>query len=369
MALGGAALLIAIGVLSWDDARDEARRRSRRRSSCSPRCWCSARGASGRGCSTRSRRGWRRARAGPGRGCWRWWSRAAAAVTAVLGLDATVVLLTPAAFAAAAKARLNARPHVYACAHLANSASLLLPISNLTNLLAFRASELSFAALRGADGAAVGGRDRDRVGRAALGLPRRRSRRRGRTPRGASRRCRARRSPCSRSRSRASSSPGRSGSTPPGRRPRARWHGRGERGRPGRASTCRCSASCSARADRPGARRPRARRPRQRHPADGAGLLALLGRPPSPRCSRTAQQRARAARAPPAAAAAGPATVLAVLIGVNAGPNLTYRVARHAAVAGWLRDRGEEPGHAEFHRLGALTVPPILGPVRSRCGS
>ena len=34
---------------------------------------------------------------------------------------------------------------MYACAHLANSASLLLPISNLTNLLAFRASELSFA--------------------------------------------------------------------------------------------------------------------------------------------------------------------------------------------------------------------------------
>ena len=55
------------------------------------------------------------------------------------------MLLTPAAFAAAAKARLDGRPHVYACAHLANSASLLLPISNLTNLLAFHASELSFA--------------------------------------------------------------------------------------------------------------------------------------------------------------------------------------------------------------------------------
>src|SRR4051794_17280582 len=69
---------------------------------------------------------------------------AAAAVTAVLGLDATVVLLTPAAFAAAARARLPARPPVYACNHLANSASLLLPVSNLTNLLAFRASGLSF---------------------------------------------------------------------------------------------------------------------------------------------------------------------------------------------------------------------------------
>jgi arsenical pump membrane protein len=40
--------------------------------------------------------------------------------------------------------RTSPRPHVYACAHLANSASLLLPVSNLTNLLAFHASGLSF---------------------------------------------------------------------------------------------------------------------------------------------------------------------------------------------------------------------------------
>ncbi len=41
---------------------------------------------------------------------------------------------------------------MYATAHLANSASLLLPVSNLTNLLAFTASGLSFtrfAALMG----------------------------------------------------------------------------------------------------------------------------------------------------------------------------------------------------------------------------
>jgi arsenical pump membrane protein len=37
-----------------------------------------------------------------------------------------------------------ARPHAYATAHLANSASLLLPVSNLTNLLAFGAAGLSF---------------------------------------------------------------------------------------------------------------------------------------------------------------------------------------------------------------------------------
>jgi arsenical pump membrane protein len=69
----------------------------------------------------------------------------AAATTAVLSLDATVVLLTPVVFATAARLRLSARPHVYACSHLANSASLLLPVSNLTNLLAFQASRLSFS--------------------------------------------------------------------------------------------------------------------------------------------------------------------------------------------------------------------------------
>lgn len=68
-----------------------------------------------------------------------------AAVTAVLSLDATVVLLTPVVFACAARLRLRPKPYVYACTHLANSASLLLPVSNLTNLLAFRASGLSFA--------------------------------------------------------------------------------------------------------------------------------------------------------------------------------------------------------------------------------
>jgi arsenical pump membrane protein len=68
----------------------------------------------------------------------------AAVTTAVLSLDATVVLLTPVVFATAARLEVRARPHVYACTHLANSASLLLPVSNLTNLLAFGASGLAF---------------------------------------------------------------------------------------------------------------------------------------------------------------------------------------------------------------------------------
>lgn len=68
----------------------------------------------------------------------------ASLVTAVLSLDATVVLLTPVVFATAARVGVRARPHVYACAHLSNTASLLLPVSNLTNLLAFAVSGLSF---------------------------------------------------------------------------------------------------------------------------------------------------------------------------------------------------------------------------------
>ncbi|WP_425264947.1 SLC13 family permease [Streptomyces yokosukanensis] len=68
----------------------------------------------------------------------------ASAITAVLSLDATIVLLTPVVFATAARTGVRPKPHVYACTHLSNTASLLLPVSNLTNLLAFAASGLSF---------------------------------------------------------------------------------------------------------------------------------------------------------------------------------------------------------------------------------
>ncbi|MFC9280811.1 SLC13 family permease [Streptomyces collinus] len=76
----------------------------------------------------------------------------ASVITAVLSLDATVVLLTPVVFATAARTGVRPKPHVYACTHLSNTASLLLPVSNLTNLLAFAASGLTFtrfAALMG----------------------------------------------------------------------------------------------------------------------------------------------------------------------------------------------------------------------------
>ncbi|MGO4255951.1 SLC13 family permease [Marmoricola sp. RAF53] len=59
----------------------------------------------------------------------------ATVVTVALSLDATVVLLTPVVLAAGAGAALD-RPLQLVCVRLANSASLLLPVSNLTNLLA-----------------------------------------------------------------------------------------------------------------------------------------------------------------------------------------------------------------------------------------
>jgi arsenical pump membrane protein len=73
----------------------------------------------------------------------------AAATTAVLSLDATVVLLTPVVFATATRLEARAKPHLYACTHLSNSGSLLLPVSNLTNLLAFSASGLAFGRFAG----------------------------------------------------------------------------------------------------------------------------------------------------------------------------------------------------------------------------
>ncbi len=73
----------------------------------------------------------------------------ASITTAVFSLAATVVLLTPVVLATVRRMQVPARPHAFACGHLANSASLLMPVSNLTNLLAFSATGLSFLAFTG----------------------------------------------------------------------------------------------------------------------------------------------------------------------------------------------------------------------------
>jgi arsenical pump membrane protein len=59
-----------------------------------------------------------------------------AATTMFLNLDTTAVLLTPVFLALAPKARIAALPLAMTTIWLANTASLLLPVSNLTNLLA-----------------------------------------------------------------------------------------------------------------------------------------------------------------------------------------------------------------------------------------
>ncbi len=73
----------------------------------------------------------------------------AAVTTAVLSLDATVVLLTPVVFATASRVGVRPRPHVYATTHLANAGSLLLPVSNLTNLLAVAMLGIGFVQFAG----------------------------------------------------------------------------------------------------------------------------------------------------------------------------------------------------------------------------
>src|ERR687888_2210600 len=61
-----------------------------------------------------------------------------AIVTAILNLDTSVVFLTPVLVHAARRRGLDERPFLYGSVFMANSASLLLPGSNLTNLLVLR---------------------------------------------------------------------------------------------------------------------------------------------------------------------------------------------------------------------------------------
>ncbi len=60
----------------------------------------------------------------------------ATATTALLSLDTTAVLVTPVALALARRLDVRPWPYAFATVWLAGTASLLLPVSNLTNLLA-----------------------------------------------------------------------------------------------------------------------------------------------------------------------------------------------------------------------------------------
>ena len=69
-----------------------------------------------------------------------------ALITATLSLDTTAVILTPVVLAFVDRLKLPSRPYIFACAFVANAASLPLPVSNLTNLLFTGAFRLPFAA-------------------------------------------------------------------------------------------------------------------------------------------------------------------------------------------------------------------------------
>lgn len=67
----------------------------------------------------------------------------ATVTTVLLGLDTTAVLLTPVVLSLAQQLRIAPLPFAMLTVWLANTASLLLPVSNLTNLLALRRLDLT----------------------------------------------------------------------------------------------------------------------------------------------------------------------------------------------------------------------------------
>jgi arsenical pump membrane protein len=71
-------------------------------------------------------------------------SLAAVAVTTVMSLDATAVLFTPVVIALVRSRRVDSERPLIVTTQLANAGSGLLPVSNLTNLLVFSATGLTF---------------------------------------------------------------------------------------------------------------------------------------------------------------------------------------------------------------------------------
>jgi arsenical pump membrane protein len=69
-----------------------------------------------------------------------------AIITAILSLDTTAVMLTPVMLALVKRLKVPAAPYVVLCAFIANVGSMALPISNLTNILFTDAFHQTFAA-------------------------------------------------------------------------------------------------------------------------------------------------------------------------------------------------------------------------------
>jgi arsenical pump membrane protein len=64
-------------------------------------------------------------------------------LTAFFSNDATALILTPIVFTLVTRLKLNPLPYVFACAFIANTASMLLPVSNPVNLLAVEKFKLT----------------------------------------------------------------------------------------------------------------------------------------------------------------------------------------------------------------------------------
>ena len=292
-----------------------------------------------------------------------------AVVTAVLSLDATVVLLTPVVVATAAHMRTASLPHAYAAGHLANSASLLLPVSNLTNLLAFAATGLSFLHFTGLMLApwlvavAVEFAVLRRLFRAELAKPVGRAGHDGAPTAGARRRGRGPRRRRVRSRLAARGSP--------------IWPAAigvaGSRGPPVGAAGRRGSSISSRAADLPFALfvlalavvvdavlRNGVERFLHTVLPDGATLPALLTiAAVSALLANLLNNLPATLALLPVLAVGGAGPVLAMLIGVNVGPNLTY-VGSLANLL-WRRVLGREaPSSTQHTAVGLATVPLTL---------
>jgi arsenical pump membrane protein len=66
-------------------------------------------------------------------------------VTAFMSLDVTVIVLTPIVYAITIRRRLDPLPFLFGCTFVANTASLVFPMSNLTNLLVYSQLDLTFS--------------------------------------------------------------------------------------------------------------------------------------------------------------------------------------------------------------------------------
>ena len=102
---------------------------------------------------------------------------AGAVVTALMSNDATAVVLTPAVYAAARRAKTDPLPHLFACALIANAASFVLPISNPANLVLYDGHMPALGRWLRKLRPAVGRRDPGHLRRPALGRARRPERR------------------------------------------------------------------------------------------------------------------------------------------------------------------------------------------------